>query len=134
MATEMCLVHNCMIRGLNSMLIQAPFISSPTDIKDFLEYALAFCILVREHHNTEEALMFPLIEDATGAEGVMENNVVQHETFIPKLHDFQTYIMQIKLGVRKYDAGKFVKHLESFAGLMTEHLTAEIRTLIELEK
>jgi hemerythrin-like domain-containing protein len=123
-----------MIRGLNSMLIQAPFISTPADIKDFVDYALSFCVLIHEHHNTEEALIFPLVEDATGVPGIMDKNVVQHGAFLPKLHDFKNYLVQMKLGVRKYDEKKFVALLNSFAGLMVEHLTDEVRMLEEMEK
>jgi hemerythrin-like domain-containing protein len=133
-ATDMAQVHNIMIRGLNSMLIQAPFISSPIDTKDFVDYALSFCVLIHEHHNTEEVLVSPLIEDATGLPGIMDKIVVQHEAFIPKLHDFKNYLVQIKLGVRKYDAKKFVALLNSFAGLMVEHLTEEVLMLVEMEK
>jgi len=130
----MAQVHNVMIRGLNSMLIQAPFISTPADIKDFVDYALSFCVLIGEHHNTEEVLVFPLIDDATGVPGIMDKNVVQHEAFIPKLHDFKIYLSQIKLGVRKYDEKKFVTLLNSFAGLMVEHLIDEVRLFEEIEK
>ena len=133
-ATDMAQVHNIMIRGLNSMLIQAPFISTPIDTKNFVDYALSFCILIHEHHNTEEVLVFPLIEDATGLPGIMDKNVVQHEAFLPKLHDFKNYLAQMKLGVRKYDAKKFVALLNSFAGLMVEHLTDEVLMLVEMEK
>jgi hypothetical protein len=114
----MAQIHNAMIRGVNSMLIQAPFISTPTDIKDFTDYCLALCVLIHEHHNTEEVLTFPLIEDATGIPGIMDKNVLQHETFLPKLHDFKNYLTQIKLGVWKYDAKKLVAQLSAFSGLM----------------
>lgn len=40
----------------------------------------------------------------------------------------------MKLGVRKYDAKKFVALLNSFAGLMVEHLTDEVKMLVEMEK
>lgn len=123
-----------MIRGLNSMFIQAPLISTPSDVKDFVDYALSFCVLIHEHHNTEEVLMFPLIEDETSVPGIMDKNVVQHEAFLPKLHDFKNYLVQMKLGLRKYDAKKFVALLNSFAGLMVEHLTGEVKMLEEMEK
>jgi hemerythrin-like domain-containing protein len=130
----MAQIHNVMVRGLNSMLIQAPFISTPTDTRDFIDYALSFCVLIHEHHNTEEVLLFPLIEDCTGVPGIMDKNVVQHEAFVPKLHDFKNYLTQIKLSVRKYDPKKFVALLNSFAGLMAEHLMDEVKILEEMEK
>lgn len=40
----------------------------------------------------------------------------------------------MKLGIRKYDAKKFVALLNSFAGLMVEHLADEVKMLEEMEK
>ncbi len=78
--------------------------------------------------------MFVLIEDATGVLGIMDKNVVQHSSFLPKLHEFKNYLSQMKLGVRKYDAKNFVALLDAFSGLMVEHLTDEVKMLVELEK
>jgi hypothetical protein len=38
-ANEMVLAHNAMIRGLNSMYLQAPFLKSEADNRDILLYA-----------------------------------------------------------------------------------------------
>jgi hemerythrin-like domain-containing protein len=132
-ATEMALVHNVMIRGLNSMLAQAPFVS-PTDINDFMEYCISFCVFDREHHEAEEILVFPVLETLTNTPGIMEKNVVQHEEFLPKIHDFQVYVKQVRLGVAVYDAKKIIGLIERFADLFTAHLTAECETLAVLEK
>lgn len=133
-ATEIAQIHNVMIRGVNSMLIQAPFISRPTDIKDFTDYCLTLCVLIHEHYNTEEVLTFPLIEDATGIPGIMDKNVVQHESFLPMLYHFKNHLTQMKLVVRKYDTMKFVAHLNAFSGLMVQHLSDEVKMLVDMEK
>jgi len=64
----------------------------------------------------------------------MDKNVVQHETFLLKLYDFKNYLTQMKLGVRKYDAKKFVAHLNAFSGLMVQHLADEVKMLVDMEK
>jgi hemerythrin-like domain-containing protein len=133
-ATEMSHAHNIMIRGINSMLLQAPFISRSADIRDFVEYAHALYVVIHEHHGTEEVLYFPLVEEASGVPGIMQKNVVQHEEFMPKLHDFDVYAMQIKIGTKKYDSEKFVELINGFAPLLVRHLTDEIEVLMELEK
>lgn len=38
-ANEMVLAHNCMIRSLNSMYLQAPYLKSDADSRDLLLYA-----------------------------------------------------------------------------------------------
>jgi hemerythrin-like domain-containing protein len=133
-ATGMAQIHNVMIRGLNSMFHQGSLVTTPTDIKDFTDYCLAFCVLIHGHHSTEEVLTFPLIEAATGIPGVMDQNIIQHEAFLPKLHDFNNYLMQVKLGVREYDAEKFIALLNAFSTLMVQHLTDEVRMFVEMKK
>jgi hypothetical protein len=49
-ATEMANVHNTLIRGLNSIIVQAPNVKETQDIKDFMKYAEFGCILIYEHH------------------------------------------------------------------------------------
>lgn len=126
-------IHNVIIRGLNSILLQAPYITEPRDQQDMILYAHALCLLIHEHHKTEETLFFPLIEQATGVTDIMEKNVVQHEVFAPGLHHFDTYVKQMVNGVAKYDAKKLVGLVESFAPSLTTHLTDEISTLMGLE-
>jgi hemerythrin-like domain-containing protein len=126
--------HNMMIRGINSMLLQAPSVSEPADVLNFMEYAHTFCGVIHEHHNTEEVLYFPLVEEATGIPGIMDRNVVQHEEFMPKLHAFEVYVTQVKIGVKTYDSKKFVDFINGFAPLLVRHLADEIRVLMELEQ
>lgn len=130
----MCLVHNAMIRGVNTMLNQANYVTSPADIKDFMEYAISFCVMIHEHHECEEVLFFPMIENATGVPGILDRNVVQHEEFLPKIHDFDVYCKQVRLEVRNYDAKKFVELIEAFGTLLTTHLTDEIDSFKQLNQ
>ena len=51
-ATEMANVHNVLIRGLNSIILQAPHVKETQDIKDFMKYAEIWYILIHEHHTT----------------------------------------------------------------------------------
>jgi hemerythrin-like domain-containing protein len=126
-------VHNTIIRGINSMLLQARHIPA-ADSADFVRFALAFCVLLHEHHETEETLYFPMIDAATGVENLMDKNVVQHEEFSPGLQHFDRYVKQIINGVAVYDAAKFVGLLEVWAESLVLHLTDEIDTLVALEK
>jgi hemerythrin-like domain-containing protein len=130
----MCLIHNVMIRGVNTMLNQASSVNSPNDIKDFMEYAISFCVMIHEHHECEEVLFFPMMENATGVPGILDRNVVQHEEFLPKIHDFDVYCKQVRLQVRNYDAKKFVDLIGAFGTLLTRHLTDEIDSFKQLDQ
>lgn len=76
-ASEMCVVHNALLRGLNSIYIQGPNIK-PADFKDFIGYSLCWFYVVHEHHTSEEEQFFPEIEEAVGEKGIMESNVQEH--------------------------------------------------------
>ena len=73
----MTISHNVMIRGYNSIYQQAPRLS-PTDHKDFIAYSLAWHRYVHDHHQYEERLLFPSIEEATGEKGIMDGQAEQH--------------------------------------------------------
>lgn len=38
MADEMALAHNALTRSLNAMYYQAPYVTKPQDIRDFMTY------------------------------------------------------------------------------------------------
>lgn len=76
-ASHMALVHNVLIRGYNSIYQQAPHIQ-PADYRDFLGYCLAWHDMVQGHHDSEEEVLFPGIEEATGVKGIMDGEKAEH--------------------------------------------------------
>jgi hemerythrin-like domain-containing protein len=133
-ATEMSNIHNLIIRSLNCILLQAPNLTEENDQKDMVTFAYALCLMIHEHHETEETLYFPLIEQAAGISDIMSRNVVQHEAFTPGLHLFETYVRQLRNGVATWDSARFMSLVESFAPTLTTHLADEINTLLDLEQ
>lgn len=73
----MALVHNIIIRGWNSIYLQAPKIKS-ADVSDFLHYCDSYHAFVLGHHDSEEAVLFPQIEKSIGIKGVMNEDVAEH--------------------------------------------------------
>jgi iron-sulfur cluster repair protein YtfE (RIC family) len=73
----MALVHNIFIKGYNSIYLQAPCIV-PGDIPDFIHYCLAWYQSLKDHHNGEEELLFPLIEEGAGVKGIMDGEREEH--------------------------------------------------------
>lgn len=76
-ASHMAIVHNVLIRGYNSIYQQAPHIE-PADYADFVGYCLAWHDMVQGHHDSEEAVLFPGIEEATGVKGIMDGEKAEH--------------------------------------------------------
>src|SRR4051794_36167439 len=75
----MALGHNVLIRGLNSIYLQAPNISAE-DAADFISYAKCWHEILHAHHTMEETVLFPAIEAKTGEKGIMDGNVEQHRS------------------------------------------------------
>lgn len=130
----MALVHNMIIRGLNSIHLQAPQIKEKKDITDFLTYMYSWSLLVHMHHATEESMIFPLLEGWIGVEGYMEKNVDQHKLFGPGLTAFDEYIKAVQAGEAEFDGTKVQTIIDSFGEIFTQHLNEEIDTFLSLEQ
>ena len=133
-AIEMCIVHNHLIRILNSIYLQAPHVTNPTDIQDFIAYMHAFTMLIHEHHGHEEELFFPWIEEELGIPGYMSPNVEQHHAFGPGLHEFEDYVKGLKEGKVVYDGAKVRAIIDGFGEVLATHLTEEITFLEGMEE
>ncbi|KAG9245755.1 hypothetical protein BJ878DRAFT_335916 [Calycina marina] len=133
-ASEMVLIHNMIIRGLNSIYVQAPNIKEPKDVQDFFTYMYSWALLVHMHHHNEEEVIFPLLEKAIGVDGYMEKNVDQHKLFGPGLTAFDDYVKAGKAGEIQFDGVKVQTIIDSFASIFIEHLKEEIPTFLALDK
>lgn len=133
-ATEMVLVHNMIIRGINSIYLQAPNVKLEKDIEDFLTYMYSWSLLVHMHHDNEESAIFPLLEEYIGIKGYMEKNVDQHKGFGPGLKAYDDYIPAVREGKEKFDGTKVRSIIDSFGQVLVQHLSEEIGTFQELDK
>lgn len=124
----MALVHNMIIRGLNSIYLQAPNIKLDQDVEDFLTYMYSWSLLVHMHHDNEEALIFPLLEKYIGIEGYMEKNVDQHKLFGPGMKAYDEYIPAVREGKENFDGIKVRSIIDTFGDVLTQHLNEEIVT------
>lgn len=129
----MACVHNMVIRGLNSIYLQAPHIQ-PKDETSFLNYSACFYELLHSHHCGEEKYFFPVIEEVSGEKGIMECNVGQHEAFHDGLEKYNTYVQACLKGEEKYNGAKLVEIIDEFGPTLTTHLSDEIHTLLGLAK
>jgi hypothetical protein len=133
MASEMVNVHNMLIRGLNSIYLQAPYIK-PADDKSFCKYVLGWYVLLHSHHGGEEATFFPTVERMTGIKGLMDTNVEQHRVFHDGVDELKSYAEAVIASKEKYDGNKIVELVDSFGTALTQHLADEIPTIQSLRQ
>ncbi|KAI5239198.1 hypothetical protein E4T43_06968 [Aureobasidium subglaciale] len=133
-ATQMSLAHNGIIRGLNSIYLQAPNLPAgdTTVARDFLIYCQCWSESMHHHHDAEEAIFFPEIESITKIKGLMEQNVEQHRAFTPGFDEFYEYSKTCQ--PVEYDGRKMKALVEAFAKPLIKHLHDEIETLRALDK
>lgn len=129
----MALAHNGIIRGLNSIYLQAPCIPRKDldTIRDFLTYCQCWCESMHHHHDAEEAEFFPSIERIAKSPGLMARNVEQHRAFTPGFEAFQEYASTCR--AEDYDGQRLRSLIEDFAEPLTQHLREEIDTLRALD-
>lgn len=124
-------VHNTFIRALNTIYLQAPYITTPELAADFFQYCQSLGSLIHLHHSTEEDLLFPALNKLSGRDSLMEANVHQHEEFQPTLAEFNTYCIETK--PEDYSAERVKTLIDSFAPALLKHLSDEIPTLMQLK-
>ncbi|KAI5461582.1 hemerythrin HHE cation binding domain-containing protein [Mariannaea sp. PMI_226] len=130
-ASEMACVHNMVLRGLNSIYLQAPYIK-PEDEKSFLQYSACLYDLLHVHHKGEEDILFPVIEQMSGKKGIMDQNIQQHGIFHEGLESYNRYIHACLSGKDKYSGSKLNTIIDTFGHELANHLTQEIATILDL--
>lgn len=127
LASEMALVHNMLVLGLNAIYLQAPHIK-PADEKGFLNLIRIWYGMLHHHHSDEETSFFPIVEDMVGEKGIMDANVEQHHAFHEPLHAFHACFEAFAAGEEKYDGNRLVELIDAFGPVLVQHLADEIPT------
>jgi hemerythrin-like domain-containing protein len=78
-ATHMAHIHNAILRGYNSIYLQAPHVSD-ADKPAFIGYALTWYRFVKSHHDSEELELFPAVEDVLGRNDIWAESHHEHGT------------------------------------------------------
>lgn len=137
MVAEMANIHNVLIRGLNAIYNQAPFVHIPSDVSDLMLYIAAWADSVHHHHHLEETLFFPEVTAAAKEAGQTFDahvNLEQHHDFEPKMADMVGWVKSVSEGKNTYDSEQLKGKIDSFAPTLVQHLHAEIDTLTVLEQ
>ncbi|PON30075.1 hemerythrin HHE cation binding domain-containing protein [Trichoderma gamsii] len=135
MGLEMVTVHNCLIRGINSIYLQCINVErSSASIPAFIKYASVWGRVLSLHHTTEEKWIFPEIEEITGERGIMDASVQQHHAFEEGVKAYTDYLKNADIGEEKYDGAKLKTIIDSFMPSLRQHLQDEILTLKGFDK
>lgn len=133
LASTMAVVHNIMIRTLNSIYQQAPYVREP-DIPAFLNYSLTWCQMLQLHHDGEEEMCFPAIERLAGEPGIMGDNVEQHAAFHGPFDHFKAYLESCKKGDVTFDGTRARELIDEFGPALIQHLHEEVPSLLNLRR
>ena len=133
--------HNVILRGLNAIVQQAPYVPTSAepaykiqDVKDFLFYVQSWVKMVEHHHDTEESCMFPDIEALSGRPGLMDGPKHQHEEFTPGLDRLLQYAANTEAGKYRWKGtGGMQEIVDGFGASLTAHLYEEIDVFLGLD-
>lgn len=137
MASEMIIIHNVLIRGVNAIYLQCINVGergTDKDKIDFANFAARWAELAHEHHSAEEDSFFPGINKLTMTPGLMDGNLAEHEAFEPGLKEFAEYVLNVSEGIVHYDGHKVKSLLDSFMPILNSHLENEIPSLVRLSE
>ncbi|KAJ4360498.1 uncharacterized protein N0V89_001063 [Didymosphaeria variabile] len=120
-------IHNAILRGYNSIYLQAPLISHE-DKNDFIGYCTAWFKFVKSHHDDEEAELFPKIEEVMGRNDLFAETHKEHESFLAGLARFNEYLTTLGEPY-DFDGKELLKIMDSFQGPFNHHFHHEIETI-----
>lgn len=131
--------HNVIIRGLNAIIQQAPFVSTSNgytakDVKDLLFYVHSWVKMVNHHHWVEESFIFPEIERFSRKAGLMNDPKHQHELFHEGMEQLLTYSSMTEPQGYRWEGQRGMKEIiDSFSQHLTNHLYAEIDVFLAMK-
>lgn len=125
----MALIHNIIFQGLNCITRASIQRQKARGYIDFM----AFYVL-KSHHNTEETVYFPLLEELSTSKGVVAKDHAEHETFLPGLFSLDEYIGKVKADIKSHDGSELAKIVQGFGPALETPLQNKIVLLESLAK
>lgn len=133
--------HNTLLRGLNSIIRQAPNVPVATDeqfsvqdVTDLLFYVKSWTKMVHHHHWVEESFIFPKIETFTGRPRLLDGPKHEHELFHDGLETLLEYASATTPDEYRWEGPSGMKAIiDSFSKPLADHLYAEIDVFLGME-
>ncbi|KAI5272468.1 hypothetical protein E4T47_04356 [Aureobasidium subglaciale] len=126
-ATHMALLHNAILRGFNTIYLQAPHVQ-PANYHAFIGYSLTWYRFVKSHHDDEEAELFPKVDDILKEKGIWDKTHQEHKTFLEGLTNFHDHLTNLP-SPASFDGNKLVDIMDSFHRPFEHHFHHEIDTI-----
>ncbi|KJZ76998.1 hypothetical protein HIM_03319 [Hirsutella minnesotensis 3608] len=89
--THMALLHNSLIRGYNSICLQAPHVRDD-DKADFLGYTKTWLRFIKSHHDDEEEVLFPELRSMLADQTVWQDVPGEHDALVHELDKLDGYL------------------------------------------
>ncbi|KAJ4986351.1 hemerythrin HHE cation binding domain-containing protein [Stagonosporopsis vannaccii] len=138
-ASEMALVHNCIIRALNSIYNQSPHIPA-SEHTNFLSFCQATYRGLVAHHDGEEEYFFPDLERITGEKGVMAENIQGHKDFEEGFGAWGQWVAECLSNssssgsTTSFSSERNLELMDAFLAPLSAHLHDEIPSLLALRR
>jgi hypothetical protein len=129
MAQDMAHFHNILLRCLNALYLQAPYLKTDTDKQDFITLTNHFLTFLHHHHEAEENDIFPEFTKAFPAID-MSANVDEHRAFDASYHALLSWASTTT--PTTYSPSEAQTLLHALGTDLAPHLRNEITTLLAL--
>ncbi|KAF1995980.1 hypothetical protein P154DRAFT_525931 [Amniculicola lignicola CBS 123094] len=126
-ATHMAHIHNTILRGYNSIYLQALHITLDDKV-DFIGYSLSWFKFVKSHHDDEENELFPKVEEVLGKKGIWDKTHKEHESFLGGLAQFGAYLEGLPEPY-DFDGKELQRIMDTFQEPFNHHFHSEIDTI-----
>ncbi|EOA90476.1 uncharacterized protein SETTUDRAFT_167316 [Exserohilum turcica Et28A] len=127
-ATHMAHIHNAILRGFNSIYLQAPHVLD-ADKAPFLGYALTWYRFVKSHHDDEEEELFPAVARVLGDERVWRETHREHEAFLDGLAQYEDYLNSVSGTPSAFNGTQLQAIMALFQEAFCTHFHSEISTI-----
>lgn len=147
----MCMVHNSLLRGYNSIYHQALHIEN-ADKPAFIGYCLTWYNFLKAHAENEESSLFLKTQELLGDNTIFEKSHKEHgkfksisricnmssltktqylDSFYPGLSEFQKYLINLP-SPTDFSGVKLLEIMVSFQEPFGNHMRSEIDTIAAL--
>lgn len=135
LATEMCCVHNSLIRGLNSIYHHAPLVQSAgwTSVRNLIGFSKSWYSFVKQHHDSEENFFFEKLDDELGAGSTKEQRQ-EHEAFHKGLERYYAYLCSLDGKEDSFSGSTLIQLIDDFSDPLMKHLSHELTSIMELSR
>ncbi|KAG4417919.1 hypothetical protein IFR04_008973 [Cadophora malorum] len=129
-ASHMCMVHNSIFRGYNSIYHQAPHVVE-ADKADFIGYCLTWHKFLKSHADNEDVSLFPRTEELLDDKTIFLESHTEHDGFMPGLAKFHEYLTNLP-SPSEFSGTMLLEIMDSFQKPFEAHMRSEVQTIANL--